>query len=112
MKTPSSSEGQWVSAEELEAHGVPARHRGQTDGPRGSMIPSHLLEVEVIPLQWMRASRAAADIVSRPGWRLMDFSVGITARNPRDPSMPIMPTLGPKVCKYHLHWAARMLGKT
>ena len=24
---------------------------------------------------------------------------------PRDPSIQIIPTLGPKVCKYHLHWA-------
>ena len=24
---------------------------------------------------------------------------------PRDPSLPIIPTLGLKVCKYHLHWA-------
>ena len=25
--------------------------------------------------------------------------------NPRDPSIQIVPTLGPKVCKYDLHWA-------
>ena len=25
--------------------------------------------------------------------------------NPRDPSIQIIPTLGPKVCKYYLHWA-------
>ena len=24
---------------------------------------------------------------------------------PRDPSIQIIPTLGPKVCKYCLHWA-------
>ena len=24
---------------------------------------------------------------------------------PRDPSIQIIPTLGPKVCKYYLHWA-------
>ena len=25
--------------------------------------------------------------------------------NPRDPSLQIIPTLGPKVCKCYLHWA-------
>ena len=25
--------------------------------------------------------------------------------NPRNPSIQILPTLGPKVCKYYLHWA-------
>ena len=25
--------------------------------------------------------------------------------SPRDPSIEILPTLGPKVCKYDLHWA-------
>ena len=25
--------------------------------------------------------------------------------NPRDPGTQIIPTLGPKVCKYYLHWA-------
>ena len=24
---------------------------------------------------------------------------------PRDPSIQIIPTLGPKACKYYLHWA-------
>ena len=24
---------------------------------------------------------------------------------PSDPSMQIMPTVGPEVCKYYLHWA-------
>ena len=37
------------------------------------------------------------DAVSRQLW------YGI--RNPRDPSIQIIPTLGPKVCKYYLHWA-------
>ena len=26
----------------------------------------------------------------------------------RDPSIQIIPTLGPKVCKYYLHWAIRI----
>ena len=26
--------------------------------------------------------------------------------NPRDPSIQIIPTLGPEVCKYYLHWAS------
>ena len=25
--------------------------------------------------------------------------------NPKDPSIQILPTLGPKLCKYYLHWA-------
>ena len=30
---------------------------------------------------------------------------GIKKRIPRDPSIQILPTLGPKVCKHYLHWA-------
>ena len=29
-------------------------------------------------------------------------------RYPKDPCIQMMPTLGPKVCKYHLHWATRI----
>ena len=31
---------------------------------------------------------------------------------PRDPGIQIIPTLGPKVCKYYLHWAiwSKVLG--
>ena len=29
----------------------------------------------------------------------------LTTTYPRDPSTQIIPTLGPKVCKYYLHWA-------
>ena len=29
----------------------------------------------------------------------------------RDPSIQKIPTLGPKVCKYDLHWAIRIFGE-
>ena len=36
-------------------------------------------------------------------WGVEVFRVFEREVNSRDPSIEIMPTLGPKVCKYHLH---------
>ena len=32
-------------------------------------------------------------------------ALSISLLSPRDPCIQIIPTLGPKVCKYYLHWA-------
>ena len=34
-----------------------------------------------------------------------EMEAGVIGRLYRDPSIQIIPTLGPKVCKYYLHWA-------
>ena len=34
-----------------------------------------------------------------------EMESGVMKRLFRDPSIQIIPTLGPKVCKYYLHWA-------
>ena len=34
-----------------------------------------------------------------------EMETGVIKGLYRDPSIQIMPTLGPKVCKYYLHWA-------
>ena len=36
---------------------------------------------------------------------IQPYMWGHQKHNPRDPSIQIIPTLGPKVCKYYLHWA-------
>ena len=36
---------------------------------------------------------------------LLRFTAEISLAGHGDPSIQIMPTLGPKVCKYYLHWA-------
>ena len=33
------------------------------------------------------------------------IQIGLTNEFPRDPSIQLTPTLGPKVCKSYLHWA-------
>ena len=34
-----------------------------------------------------------------------EMEAGVIKELYRDPSIQIIPTLGPKVCKYYLHWA-------
>ena len=34
-----------------------------------------------------------------------EMETGVIKGLYRDPSIQIIPTLGPKVCKYYLHWA-------
>ena len=80
--------------------GIEARRRQKAGGSRrGSRRGSHRGFVRrPLPLQ-----------LQAPAWLNAN---GVTPRsqaqglrNPRDPSIQIIPTLGPKVCKYYLHWA-------
>ena len=41
-----------------------------------------------------------------------EMETGVIKGLYRDPSIEIIPTLGPKVCKYYLHWAVWSLRAT
>ena len=64
-----------------------------------------LVSGSVNPEPWALVALRIQLLTEKPSQLALPFLHGGACRNPRDPCTQILPALGPKVCKYYLHWA-------